>query len=255
MKVDTRMHESEATIEAVIFDAYGTLFDTQSLLSTLEKTFPGRGDYLTQIWRLKQLEYSWLRSLADDYRDFSVVTRDALSYSLATIGIEADAVVLDSLAQAYDRLALYGDAHAMLTGLTGRRLAVFSNGTTAMLEALLANAGIRDRFERVISVDTVRAFKPSPHAYRLACETLGLLPQKILLVSSNGFDLHGGALYGLQTARIERNTADSVRAAIGVQGSIRPSAFFLALRSQLEALGSRPTMVVPSLTDLVDAIG
>jgi len=249
------MHEPAATIEAMIFDAYGTLFDTQSILPTLEKTFPGRGDYLTQIWRLKQLEYSWLRSLTDDYRDFSVVTRDALRYSLATIGVEADTSILDSLVQAYDRLDLYGDALAMLSGLTGRRLAVFSNGTTAMLEALLANAGIRDRFERVVSVDTVRVFKPSPRAYRLACETLGLPPQKVLLVSSNGFDLHGAALHGLQTARIERNTPDAVRATIGVQDSIRPSAFFLALRSQLEALGSRPTMVVPSLTDLVNAIG
>ena len=249
------MHDPTLTIEAMIFDAYGTLFDTQSVLPTLEKAFPGRGEYLTQIWRLKQLEYSWLRSLADDYRGFDVVTRDALRYSLTTIGIEIGASSLDSLARAYDCLDLYGDALAMLTGLTGRRLAVFSNGTTAMLEALLASAGIRERFERVVSVDAVRVFKPSPRTYRLACATLGLPPQKVLLVSSNGFDLHGGALYGLQTARVERNAADAVWVSSGARDFIRPPAYFSALRSQLEVLGSHPTITVRSLTDLIDAVG
>lgn len=248
------MAESEAVIEAVIFDAYGTLFDTHSIHSTLEEAFPRHGDYLTQIWRLKQLEYSWLRSLAEDYVDFSAVTRDALIYSLGTIGLGADASALDRLMRAYEHLALYDDALAMLSALAGRRLAVFSNGTTSMLEALLANAGIRDHFERIISVDTVRSFKPSPRAYRLASETLGLPPQKVLLVSSNGFDLHGGAVCRLQTARVERITPEAVRATIEGQDPIGSSAFFLAQRSQLEVLGSQPTITVPSLRELAGAI-
>lgn len=248
------MHRSEAAVEAVIFDAYGTLFDTRSIVGTVEEAFPGRGDYLTQIWRLKQLEYSWLRSVADDYSDFDIVTRDALRYSLGTIGMEADEGVLKRLAHAYNQLALYDDVLPMLTALTGRRLAIFSNGTPSMLEALLVNAGIRSRFEQIISVDAVRVFKPSPRTYQLACETLELPADKVLLVSSNGFDIYGGALCGLQTARVERVTPEAVRTTIADQGHTGPSALFLALRSQIEALGSQPSITVRSLTELADAI-
>jgi 2-haloacid dehalogenase len=253
-EVESQMHGLVSPIEAIVFDAYGTLFDTQSVLSTLERAYPGYGEYLTQIWRLKQLEYSWLRSLAEDYVDFSIVTRDALSFSLGTIGIQLDASDLESLAQAYNQLTPYDDMSPMLSALAGRRLAVFSNGTTVMLEALLANVGLRDHFERVISVDDVRTFKPSQHTYRWACDTLGLPPQKVLLVSSNGFDLHGGARYGLQTARIQRVSAETIQAIVTEQAPIRPSAIFLALRSQIESLGSRPTITLRSLTELADAV-
>jgi 2-haloacid dehalogenase len=123
-----------------------------------------------------------------------------------------------------------------------------------MLEALLANAGIRDRFERVVSVGTVRAFKPSPSTYRLACEALGLTPQKVLLVSSKGFDLHGRR--PLRTAnRTDRAQYGRCPPRDYRRAGLDPPVGVLALRSQLEVLGSYPTIVVPSLTDLVDAIG
>ena len=240
-------------IKAIAFDAYGTLFDTHSVRDDLEAAFPRSGDFLTQIWRLKQLEYSWLRALSGDYRHFREVTREALSYSLATLGITVAGEQVEKLVRSYDDLALFPDAIAALDGLAGLRLAVFSNGTPAMLAALLKNAAIADRFEEIISVDEVRTFKPNPQTYRLACTRLNLAPEEILLVSSNGFDLHGGSHFGLRTARVARVSADALGARLKQQ-SIGPIEMFMALRSQLEHLASEPDVSVPALTHLREAI-
>src|SRR5690242_8655989 len=118
------MTENRASIEALIFDAYGTLFDTHSVVATLESDLPSHGEFLTHVWRLKQLEYSWLRTAGDDYRDFADVTRAALRYSLATLGLPADDERIEKWANAYDRLALYPDVLPALTPLRGRRLAI-----------------------------------------------------------------------------------------------------------------------------------
>jgi len=116
-------------IKAIAFDAYGTLFDTHSVRDDLEAAFPRSGDFLTQIWRLKQLEYSWLRALSGDYRHFREVTREALSYSLATLGITVAGEQVEKLVRSYDDLALFPDAIAALDGLAGLRLAVFQRNS------------------------------------------------------------------------------------------------------------------------------
>jgi 2-haloacid dehalogenase len=240
-------------VKAIVFDAYGTLFNTYSVREELEAAFPGHGDYLTQLWRLKQLEYSWLRALSGDYKHFGEVTRDALGYSLATLGVSISPEQLEELAQAYDSLHLFPDAIAALDSLADLRLSVFSNGSPSMLGALLSNAGIAGRFEEIISVDEVRTFKPSPHAYRLACTRLKLAHEEILLASSNGFDLHGGSLFGLRTARVDRLSAEKLRIQLS-QPPIGPVKMFAALRSQLEFLSSEPDVSIPTLMDLREAI-
>ena len=149
-----------AGVRAVVFDAYGTLFDTNSVVGTLEAECPGQGEYLTNVWRLKQLEYSWLRGLSGDYADFSTVTRDALRYSLDTLGLASGPERIARLASSYDRLALFPDSRGCLASLASsasRRVAVFSNGSPAMLAALVGQAGLTGAFEALISVD------PGPH--------------------------------------------------------------------------------------------
>jgi len=251
--VGKAMTGDRASIEALIFDAYGTLFDTHSVVAALESDFPGRGEYLTQLWRLKQLEYSWLRTAGEDYQDFAEVTRAALRYSLATLGLPADGEQVKKLAAAYDRLTLYPDVASALDSLAGRRLAIFSNGSPDMLKALTMNAGVIDRFETLISVDAARAFKPSPKAYQLACDRLGLRPNQVLLVSSNGFDLQGAGRFGLRTVRIERFKGENLRDRLG-QGSIDVSAMFLALRSQVECMDPAPEVTIDTLLELERAL-
>jgi 2-haloacid dehalogenase len=245
---------SSDAIGAVIFDTYGTLFDTHSVISVLEAEYPGRGEYLTQIWRLKQLEYTWLRALGNDYRDFGEVTREALHYSLSTLGKVDDATRIERLADAYNQLSLFPDALPGLHALAGRRLAVLSNGSPQMLDALLHGAHIADLFEAVISVDAARTFKPDPDSYQLACDVLNLQPAQVLLVSSNGFDIQGAARFGLKTARIERFTADALRAQVAPGRSIGPAEVFRALRTQLEGFGAQPDIVVGSLPELAAEI-
>src|ERR1700733_13149490 len=127
-------------IKAFVFDAYGTLYDVQSVGAATEAAFPGHGDYITQVWRLKQLEYTWLRSLMRRYEDFRTVTRDSLGYTLGTIGLTADAALLDRIVDAYNRLAPYPEAADALLSLGGFRLAILSNGSPDMLDALVRNS-------------------------------------------------------------------------------------------------------------------
>ena len=129
-------------IKAVVFDAYGTLFDVQSVAGVTEDAFPGRGETITQIWRLKQLEYTWLRALMGRYEDFWSVTQASLDFTLKTLGLEATPDLLARIAAAYDALALYPEALAALQGLAPTRLAIFSNGSPAMLTNLTRQAGI-----------------------------------------------------------------------------------------------------------------
>ena len=130
------------TIKAVVFDAYGTLYDIQSVADVTEQAFPGYGDIITQIWRIKQLEYSWLRSLMRRYEDFSAVTRDSLIYTLRVLGLQHDDAAFARIIGKYLDLDLYPDALAALSALKGRKLAILSNGSPAMLNALVANSGL-----------------------------------------------------------------------------------------------------------------
>src|SRR5579872_1163119 len=119
-------------IKAVVFDAYGTLFDIQSVATVTEDAFPGYGEIITQIWRIKQLEYTWMRSLMRRYEDFSVLTRDSLAYTLRVLGLNYDAAAFDRIMDKYLHLDLYPDAKATLAELKGHKLAILSNGSSDM---------------------------------------------------------------------------------------------------------------------------
>ncbi len=237
-------------IKAFVFDAYGTLYDIQSVAGATEAAFPGHGEYITQVWRLKQLEYTWLRSLMGRYEDFQAVSRASLSYTLDTIGLPADAALIDRIVDAYNHLSLYPDAVEALGALAGFRLAILSNGSPAMLDALVRNTGLDRCLEAVISVDTRQVYKPDPRAYELVQERLGCDKGEVVFVSSNGFDAAGARSFGFKVARVERVTPAALRQELGSGAPIGPATMFRALRMQTEVLSHVPNAVVSSLRAL-----
>ncbi len=162
------------TIKAVVFDAYGTLYDIQSVAAVTEQAFPGYGEIVTQVWRIKQLEYTWLRSLMHRYQDFSVVTRELLVYALRILGLKHDDNMLERIMEKYLHLDLYPDADTALASMRGCKLAILSNGSPAMLNALVRNSGLDRVLDATISIDSQKVFKPAPEAYRLIEAVLGV---------------------------------------------------------------------------------
>lgn len=238
-------------IKAVVFDAYGTLFDVQSVAGVTDAAFPGRGEAITQIWRLKQLEYTWLRALMGQYADFWAVTRDSLAYTLDTLGLVATPELVVEIAEAYDALALYPEAQEALERLSPLRLAIFSNGSPAMLKRLVAHARIDALLETVISVDEIGVYKPDPRGYRHVEARLGLGRDEILFVSSNGFDIAGAKAHGFHVARIARLAPDALRNDLAGAATIGPALMFKALRMRPEQLGFEADVTIAALTDLV----
>lgn len=238
------------SIKAVVFDAYGTLYDTQSVAAVTEQAFPGHGEMITQVWRIKQLEYSWLRSLMDRYADFATVTRDALAYTLRVLGLTADASTFARILDAYLALDLYPDAAAALGAMKGRKLAILSNGSPAMLDALVRHSGLDALLDTVISVDAAKVFKPSPQAYALIARELGTSPAETLFVSSNPWDVCGAKAFGLNVAWIERVGASAMAAACAKTDLLTPLTMFKALRTQMDELGSAPDYRIAALSEL-----
>jgi 2-haloacid dehalogenase len=238
------------SIKAVVFDAYGTLFDIQSVADVTEQAFPGYGDIITQIWRIKQLEYSWLRSLMQRYQEFSVVTRDSLAYTLRVLGLTYDDAVFAGIIDKYLHLDLYPDALQALSALKGRKLAILSNGSPDMLTALVANTGLDRVLDATISVDAKKTFKPSPDAYTLIESTLGTSPHEVLFVSSNPWDACGAKSFGLNVAWIERVTPQAMALACVDNETVAPLTMFKAIRTQLDELGIAPDHRIRSLSEL-----
>lgn len=241
-------------IKAIVFDAYGTLYDVQSVGNVIDAAFPGHGEYITQVWRLKQLEYSWLRSMMDDYADFWAVTREALHYTLGTLGLRPADALFEEIAEAYNRLLPYPDAEDALIALSGHRLAILSNGSTAMLDALVRNSGLERHFDGVFSVDAKRVYKPDMRSYELVEEKLGAKPSEVLFVSSNGFDVAGAKCFGFRVARIERLPATILTQELAEASSIGPHTMFKALRLQEEAVSQRPDFIISSLSLLPNLV-
>jgi 2-haloacid dehalogenase len=238
------------TIKAVVFDAYGTLYDVQSVSRAVAETFPDHAEYIVQLWRLKQLEYSWLRSMMGRYEDFRQVSRESLQYTLGTLGLAADTPAMDRLIGAYDNLSPYPEAEQALTALRGDyRLAILSNGSPAMLDALARNSGLDRYLDAVISVDAKRVFKPDPRAYELVQERLDVGAEDVFFISSNGFDVAGARSFGFKVARIERVTPEALRSELH-SGPIGPAAMFKAQRMQTECLGYEPSAILHSLLEL-----
>lgn len=238
------------TITAVVFDAYGTLYDIQSVAEITEDAFPGYGEIITQIWRIKQLEYSWLRSLMRQYRDFAAVTRDSLAYTLRVLGLSYESDAFERLMAKYLALDLYPDAPATLAALKPRKLAILSNGSPDMLGALVRNSGLDRLLDATISVDAKRIFKPSPEAYSLIGEALGTRPQDVLFVSSNPWDAAGAKAFGLTVAWIERVAPEAMALACVDSERMAPLTLFKAVRTQMDELGLEPDFRIRSLSEL-----
>ena len=237
-------------IKAVVFDAYGTLYDIQSVAAITEATFPGYGEVITQIWRLKQLEYTWLRSLMQRYEDFETVTRESLAFTLDNLGLTYDDAAFARIMDKYRHLDLYPDAKATLGALKGKKLAILSNGSPDMLNALVKNTGLDTILDATISVHARRAFKPAPQVYELAEETLGVAPRETLFVSSNGWDVSGAKSFGLNVAWIERVTADALAAEFRDKNKVGALSMFKAQRMRSEHLGFDPDYRIKTLADL-----
>ena len=237
-------------IKAVVFDAYGTLYDIQSVASVTEQAFPGYGEIITQIWRIKQLEYTWLRSLMGRYEDFSVVTREALAYTLRCLGLKYDAEAFARLMDKYLHLDLYPDAMAALSTMKDKKLAILSNGSPAMLDALVKNSGLDRILDATISIDAKKIFKPSPDAYSLIESTLHIAPHEVLFLSSNPWDACGAKAFGLNVAWIERVTPEAMAEACARSDLVTPLAMFKAIRTQMDELGLEPDYRIHALAEL-----
>ena len=238
------------TIKAVVFDAYGTLYDVQSVADITEETFPGYGEIITQVWRIKQLEYTWLRSLMGHYQDFAAVTRDSLAYTLRCLGLEYDDASFARIMDKYLHLDLYPDALLALEAMAEKKLAILSNGSPEMLNALVRNSGLRPILDAVISVDTNRIFKPAPQAYSLIESTLKIPPGDVLFVSSNPWDVCGAKSFGLNVAWIERVTPEAMALACLESDALPPLTMFKAIRTQMDELGFQPDYRIRALSEL-----
>ena len=210
--------------EAFVFDAYGTLFDVHSVVARCESCWPGKGAQLSQLWRAKQLEYTWQRSLMRRYAPFSTVTREALAYACEALGLQSSPAQAETLMKEYLALAPYSDVRPTLNKLHARK-AILSNGSPDMLAPLVESSGLR--FDAVLSVDEVKLYKPAPEVYALAVRELRLPKEKIGFVSSNCWDAIGAKSYGFVVYWINR------------------------LKAPLDRVGFKPDAVVASLDEIL----
>lgn len=196
--------------KAVLFDAYGTLFDVHAVMACAEQLFPGRGETLSQLWRAKQIEYTQLRTLCgpagEHYRGFWEVTIDALRYAAARLQLALNAASEKRLMDEYACLSAFADTRPVLHELkqAGVVLGILSNGSPQMLDIALKSAGMQGLFQHVLSVDAVRLYKTSAAAYGLGPQACGAAPHEIVFVSSNGWDVCGATWYGYTTFWVNR---------------------------------------------------
>jgi 2-haloacid dehalogenase len=219
-------------VRAAVFDAYGTLYDVASAAERARAKLGDQWQPLAELWRAKQLQYTWLRSLMGRHADFWRVTGDALDYALEALGI-ADDGLRDRLMSLYNRLGAYPEARPTLEALraSGLKLAVLSNGSPRMLAAAGEAAGLAPLLDAVLSVEEVGIYKPSPQVYRLALDHLRIWPNELLFVSANGWDAAGAKAAGLRVAWCNRTG------------------------QPLERLGEAPDVVIKTLAELPALVG
>ena len=215
-----------SSLQALVFDAYGTLFDVHSVLRRCDSFFPGRGAALSQLWRAKQLEYTWQRSLMNRYAPFSTVTREALAYACEALSLDLTAERMEALMGEYNMLSPFADVEPTLARFASFKKAILSNGSPDMLAPLVENSGLK--FDAVLSVDEVGAYKPSPEVYELAVSRLDLSREEVGFVSSNCWDALGAKSFGFTVFWINRGGApvdrlgfkpDAVLTTLGEMGS------------------------------------
>jgi 2-haloacid dehalogenase len=202
----TETHDGKLTgIRACVFDAYGTLFDFASAAAGCADVLGEKTGALTAMWRDKQLQYTWLRTLQGAHADFWTVTRDALEYALDALDIR-DLALADRLMSLYLNLKAFPEVPETLRRLksAGLKIAMLSNGTPQMLEAVVSNAGLGELFDDVISVEAVGVFKTHPKVYQLAVERLGVAPQEIAFQSSNAWDAYAASAFGMRVVWCNR---------------------------------------------------
>jgi 2-haloacid dehalogenase len=231
---------------AVIFDAYGTLFDVHSVVAAAEQLFPGRGVALSSLWRHKQIEYTQLRTLADPagahYVPFWNITVDALRHAAARLKL-ADALSSAAekrLMDEYACLSAFPDTVPALKSLRdglGLPLAILSNGSPPMLDIAVKSAGMSGLFDHVLSVDSVRAYKPAPAAYELGTRALGAAARDIVFVSGNGWNVAGATWFGYTTFWINRAGLPPEELGVAPHGSGRSMAELIAF---VEKAGKEP---------------
>ena len=194
-------------IKACVFDAYGTLFDVHSAVGKYYERLGDVADQVSALWRTKQLEYTWLRSLMKKHVDFWQITRDGLDYALDVYNV-SDQQLRSDLMDAYLQLKCYPEVTDTLQKLKagGRKIAILSNGSPAMLEAVVKSSGLVDLVQTILSVETVGVFKPHPAVYQLAVDRLGVAASEIVFMSSNAWDAVGATAFGLRVAWINRFT-------------------------------------------------
>jgi|SRR5450631_1389534 len=222
-------------VDALAFDAYGTLFDVHSVETTAERLFPAHGTALSQLWRAKQLEYTWLQSLMQSphqrREDFAAITAHALEYAVEKLGLSLAASARHRLLDAYLDLAAFADAAPALARLAPLPRIVLSNGTREMLEPLAAATGLAQHLDTILSVEAAGIYKPSPRTYQLAVDYLKLLPIRVGFVSSNGWDVAGAKAFGFTAIWVNRAGAT------------------------VERHGPRPDAILASLAELPALLG
>ena len=192
-------------ISACVFDAYGTLFDVNAAAAHCADDLGDKWQPLAEVWRNKQLQYTWLRSLMQRHVDFWQVTTDALDYALDTHDVNDDAL-RQRLLDLYLSLDAYPEVKDVLTSLkdAGLKTAILSNGSPKMLNSAVENAGIGGVLDRVLSVEDVSIYKPHPSVYQMACDEFDIMPDQIAFQSSNAWDAAGAATYGFHVVWVNR---------------------------------------------------
>jgi 2-haloacid dehalogenase len=199
------MVQTLSGIEACVFDAYGTLFDFNSAAAKCRDELGEQADALSALWRDKQLQYTWLRSLMGQYTPFWTVTGEALDYAMDALNI-ANPALRERLMSCYRDISAFPEVPDMLRKLkeSGLKTAILTNGSPDMVEAGMQASGIADLLDGAFSVDAVGIFKPDPRVYQLAVDGLGVDKDKIAFQSSNAWDANGAAAFGFQTVWINR---------------------------------------------------
>ena len=218
------------TPKAVVFDAYGTLFDVYSVGMLAEQLFPGHGEKLAQLWRDKQIEYTRLVSMSGRYRPFWELTRAGLRFAALRLGLTLEPAAEERLMNQYRHLSAFPENRQVLVELQRRGVptGILSNGDPPMLQVAVKSAGFGGLVQHLISVDAVQRYKTDPAAYALGPQALGLPAREILFVSSNGWDALGATWYGYTTLWVNR---------AGLP---------------LDPLGTEPTRTGSSLRDVLD---
>jgi 2-haloacid dehalogenase len=217
-------------LRGLLFDAYGTLFDVHSVVEA-GRAVTSDPHALSALWRQKQLEYTWLRSLMGRYEDFWTVTSSALTFACRRLDLHVSAAERQRLMDAYLTLDPFPEVREVLTRLRDLPCAILSNGAPPMLEAVVGHSGLGEHLRAVISVHEVRTFKPHPAVYALGPPRLGLARETIGFVSSNGWDVAGAKAFGFRVIWVNRQGAP------------------------LDELGVTPDLEVRDLADLAGALG